>query len=110
VWREKDGRDGLVRLSERALLPGMVVVAKAWEPWHDHPELRWLAKPELLEPVDAAARLALQRAETARQQSGASHGWSAATSDDGFRRCTDCGALVRDNADLGYHCCHSNDD
>jgi hypothetical protein len=41
LWREAGGLAGLVRLEIPAQTAGMVVVAKAGEPWQTHPELRW---------------------------------------------------------------------
>jgi hypothetical protein len=41
LWREAGGLAGLVRLEILPQTPGMVVVAKAGEPWQTHPELRW---------------------------------------------------------------------
>lgn len=49
LWRERGGLVGLVRLDELATTPGMVVVAKAGEPWRTRPELRWQAWPADLE-------------------------------------------------------------
>lgn len=53
LWRELGGLTGLVVLDIPALTPGMVVVAKAGEPWHSNPELRWQAWPDLLVPLEA---------------------------------------------------------
>ena len=50
LWREECGLGGLVRLDTHAQTPGMVVVAKAGEPWQTHAELRWQAWPDLLHP------------------------------------------------------------
>ena len=50
LWREEGGLSGLLRLDVPAIMPGMVVVAKADEPWQSRPELRWQTWPELLHP------------------------------------------------------------
>lgn len=52
IWREKSGLTDLVRLDIPAITAGMVVVAKANEPWESHPELRWQTWPDLLERID----------------------------------------------------------
>lgn len=54
LWRERGGLSELVRLSEPAITPGMVMVAKASEPWRTRPELRWQVWPDDLEPDDPA--------------------------------------------------------
>ncbi len=51
LWRERGGQSGLVRIDARPLTQGMVVVAKAGEPWQTRPELRWQVWPEDLEPL-----------------------------------------------------------
>lgn len=50
LWREEGGLSGLVRLDVPAITPGMVMVAKADEPWQSRPELRWQTWPGLLSP------------------------------------------------------------
>ena len=50
LWRERGSLAGLVRLDEEATTPGMVMVAKAGEPWRTRPELRWQVWPDDLEP------------------------------------------------------------
>lgn len=52
LWREAGGLRGLVRLDAPAITDGMVVVAKANEPWEKQPELRWQVWPDLLESDD----------------------------------------------------------
>ncbi|EKK1857739.1 hypothetical protein U4674_004756 [Salmonella enterica] len=54
LWRERGGLSGLVRLDAPATTPGMVMVAKASEPWRTRPELRWQVWPDDLEPDDPA--------------------------------------------------------
>jgi hypothetical protein len=49
LWRERGGQSGLVRIDAQSHTQGMVVVAKAGEPWQTRPELRWQAWPEELE-------------------------------------------------------------
>lgn len=57
LWREEGGLSGLVHLDMPAQTPGMVVVARAAEPWQKRPELRWQAWPDLLSPdTDAAGQ------------------------------------------------------
>jgi hypothetical protein len=58
LWREAGGLAGLVRLEIPALTAGMVVVAKAGEPWQTRPELRWQVWPDRLAPdvADDSAR------------------------------------------------------
>lgn len=51
LWREERGLSGLVRIDVPASTPGMVVVAKADEPWQSKPELRWQVWPEDLRPL-----------------------------------------------------------
>lgn len=49
LWRERDGLAGLVRIDTPPVTPGMVVVAKAGEPWQTRPALRWQVWPDGLE-------------------------------------------------------------
>ena len=49
LWRERGGLDGLVRVDLPPVTPGMVVVAKAGEPWQTRPDLRWQVWPDGLE-------------------------------------------------------------
>jgi putative SOS response-associated peptidase YedK len=51
LWRERDGLSKLVRIDIQPTTQGMVVVAKADEPWQTRPELRWQVWPEDLEPL-----------------------------------------------------------
>lgn len=52
LWRERGGLDGLVRVDLPPVTPGMVVVAKAGEPWQTKPGLRWQVWPDDLEPQE----------------------------------------------------------
>lgn len=56
LWRERGGLDGLVRVELPPVTPGMVVVARAGEPWQTKPELRWQAWPDDLEPQEGAPK------------------------------------------------------
>jgi len=55
LWRETGGLGGLLRLDMPATTPGMVVVAKAGEPWREQPEMRWQVWPDDLVPDDTSA-------------------------------------------------------
>lgn len=55
IWREEGGLDGLLRLDIPASTQGMVVVAKADEPWREQPELRWQVWPDMLSPVTSVS-------------------------------------------------------
>lgn len=77
------------------------VAAMLFNPDRSFPVEGWRNMRPLRSTVDQAVTVTWN---------GSSAIWSAASGDDGHRRCRVCGAFVRDNADLGQHCCQGRDD
>lgn len=57
IYREIGGLDRLVIIGP-GITPGMVQVARLDEDWQNHPELRWQAWPDELEPCEELRKAA----------------------------------------------------